>query len=69
MRCVKCGRALGATPAATVQTRQGLSAWGPVCARRAGLISPKRRERALPLRTVRATTAADDEQLPLEFAA
>ena len=69
MRCVKCGRALGAIPAATVKTRQGLSAWGPVCARRAGLIAPKRRERALTLRAVKATAAADDEQLPLEFAA
>ena len=69
MKCVKCGRPLGPRPAATVQTSQGLSAWGPVCARRAGLISPKRRERALPLRPGKATTAADDEQLPLEFAA
>ena len=69
MRCIKCGRALGAIPAATVKTAQGLSAWGPVCARRAGLIEPKRRERALPLRAGKVTTAADDEQLPLEFAA
>lgn len=69
MRCISCGRPLSATPAATVQTRQGVSAWGPVCARRAGLIAPKRRERALPLRAVKTTTAADDEQLPLEFAA
>lgn len=69
MRCVKCGRALGATPAATVQTRHGTQAWGPVCARRAGLIEAKPRQRAIQLRTTSHRPEETEDQLPLEFAA
>lgn len=70
MRCVKCGRALGPKPAATVQTAQGLSAWGPVCARRAGLIAAKPRQRAIQLRALsRPQQEETEDQLPLEFAA
>lgn len=69
MRCISCGRPLSATPAATVQTRQGLSAWGPVCARRAGLIEAKPRQRAIQLRTTSHRPEETEDQLPLEFAA
>lgn len=69
MKCIRCGRPLGLKPAATVQTRQGLSAWGPVCARRAGLIEAKPRQRAMQLRAVRPQKEETEEQLPLEFAA
>lgn len=69
MKCVKCGRPLGPKPAATVKTAQGLSAWGPVCARRAGLIEAKPRQRAIQLRAVRPQQEETEDQLPLEFAA
>lgn len=69
MRCVKCGRPLGPKPAATVQTSQGLSAWGPVCARRAGLIEAKPRQRAIQLRPTSHRAEETEDQLPLEFAA
>lgn len=67
MRCVKCGRPLGATPAATVKTRQGVSAWGPVCARRAGLIAAKPRQRSLKVH--HQAPEVDPRQIPLELAA
>ena len=67
MRCVKCGRSLGPKPAATVQTSQGLSAWGPVCARRAGLIAAKPRQRTLKVH--HQTPEVDPRQIPLELAA
>lgn len=67
MKCISCGRPLSATPAATVQTRQGLSAWGPVCARRAGLIAAKPRQRAL--KVIHQAQEADPRQIPLELVA
>lgn len=67
MRCVKCGRPLGPKPAATVQTAQGLSAWGPVCARRAGLIEAKPRQRAL--KAIHQAQEVDPRQIPLELVA
>lgn len=67
MKCVKCGRPLGPKPAATVQTSQGLSAWGPVCARRAGLIEAKPRQRALKVN--HQAQEVDPCQIPLELAA
>lgn len=67
MKCIRCGRALGPKPAATVQTRQGLSAWGPVCARRAGLIAPKTRQRAI--KPVLKASEPDPSQMTLELAA
>lgn len=67
MKCIRCGRALGPKPAATVQTSQGLSAWGPVCARRAGLIEAKPRQRAL--KVIRQAQEVDPRQIPLELAA
>lgn len=42
MRCVICGRAIKTEPALMV----GLAAFGPKCARRAGLIKPKGRKSA-----------------------
>lgn len=67
MKCVKCGRPLGPKPAATIQTAQGLSAWGPVCARRAGLIEVKPRQRAV--KVIHQAQDVDPRQLPLELAA
>lgn len=67
MKCVKCGRPLGPKPAATVQTAQGLSAWGPVCARRAGLIAAKPRQRSL--KVIHQAQEVDPRQIPLELAA
>lgn len=69
MKCVKCGRPLGPKPAATVQTSQGLSAWGPVCARRAGLIEAKPRQRSIQMRAISHRQEEAEDQLPLEFAA
>lgn len=43
MNCIRCGRPL-ATPAKTILSRQGLLAWGRVCAIKSGLIEVKRRE-------------------------
>ena len=67
MRCVSCGRPLSALPAATVQTKQGASAWGPVCARRAGLIAAKPRQRSL--KVIHQAQEVDPRQIPLELAA
>lgn len=67
MKCIKCGRALGPKPAATVQTRQGTQAWGPVCARRAGLIAAKPRQRSL--KVCHQAPEVDPRQIPLELAA
>ena len=67
MKCVKCGRPLGPKPAATVKTKQGLSAWGPVCARRAGLIEAKPRQRAL--KVIHQAQEVDPRQIPLELVA
>lgn len=67
MKCVKCGRPMGPKPAATVQTDQGLSAWGPVCARRAGLIEAKPRQRSL--KVIHQAQEVDPRQIPLELVA
>lgn len=67
MKCIKCGRALGPKPAATVQTAKGLSAWGPVCARRAGLIAAKPRQRAI--KVITQAHEVDPRQIPLELVA
>lgn len=44
MRCILCHRPLTAA-AFEMPTRSGLSAWGPKCAKKAGLIKPKQRMR------------------------
>lgn len=67
MKCIRCGRPLGPKPAATIQTSQGLSAWGPVCARRAGLIAAKPRQRSL--KVIHQAQEVDPRQIPLELAA
>jgi hypothetical protein len=73
MKCIRCNRSISSTPAATVKTRQGISAWGPVCARRAGLIEPKSRDRSFSLRAIRPTPARrlteDETQMQLELIA
>jgi len=68
MKCIRCGRPLAAIPAATVQTKQGVSAWGPVCARKAGLLAKPERPKAAPLFRRHEPGAIDHNQIPLEFA-
>lgn len=68
MKCARCNRPILNKPTATVQTRLGAQAWGPVCARKAGLLpEPARR---FPLRRLSHRPQAEqgDEQLALEFA-
>lgn len=67
MRCISCGRPLSATPAATVKTKQGLSARGPVCARRSGLIEAKPRQRSL--KVIHQAQEVEPRQIPLELVA
>lgn len=65
MKCIRCNRPIIARPAATVRTRQGVSAWGPVCARKAGLLQPAERRASAPIRPSRRVESED--QLPLMF--
>ena len=44
MHCVHCGRPLFRVPAATVTTRNGALHWGPMCAAKAGLTKPAKRQ-------------------------
>lgn len=47
MKCAMCGRPL-TLPTASVPTRAGPMAYGPVCAKRAGLVRPaERRQRVI----------------------
>lgn len=70
MKCCRCGRAILTTPAAQVKTRDGMASWGPVCARKAGLLP----ERMTTTRAIRITEPArrrkveDKDQMTLEFA-
>lgn len=48
MRCARCHRNLLRQPAAEVKTREGVDAYGQVCAERMGLLKPKRRPRPTP---------------------
>lgn len=59
MKCVRCGRQM-LTPAATVQTRTGLSAFGPKCAAVMGILPAK--ASAPVRRTVSRATAQDERQ-------
>lgn len=69
MRCCACGRAIFNTPAAQVKTRDGMASWGPVCARKAGLLPV----RMTTTRTIRITSPAqrrareDENQMQLEL--
>jgi len=42
MNCVRCGRPINLA-ARVIQSKQGPLAWGPVCARKAGLIEHRPR--------------------------
>lgn len=66
MKCIRCGRALSLAKV-TVTTKAGQSSWGPVCARKAGLILPKARA-ARVIRAPKAKPEIDKSQMALEFA-
>ncbi len=66
MHCVRCGRPL-TNPAKTIDSKNGPLMWGPVCARKAGLIDPPTRQRALV--THQQVEEADPNQMTLELAA
>ena len=46
MKCCRCNRPILSTPAATIKTKAGLMAFGPKCARIAGLTERAARRRA-----------------------
>lgn len=65
MKCARCGRVLRLAKV-TVTTRAGQSSWGPVCARKAGLILPS--DRGPRAGGVRGSKKTDDaSQLVLEL--
>lgn len=66
MRCVRCDRPLN-KPAKTIESKHGPLMWGPVCARKAGLVEPTPRQRALI--THHQAQEVDENQLTLELAA
>lgn len=68
MKCARCGRVLRLAKV-TVTTRAGQSSWGPVCARKAGLLQVDRRTKAArPIRMAKAKPEIDKSQMALEFA-
>lgn len=67
MKCIRCGRALSLAKV-TVTTKAGQSSWGPVCARKAGLLPVDRRTQlARPIRTSKAKHEEDTAQMTLEL--
>ena len=46
-RCIRCNRPLFAPVTVTVTTKGGTRSYGPVCARKAGLIESKHRTRVI----------------------
>jgi len=65
MKCIRCGRALSLAKV-TVTTKAGQSSWGPVCARKAGLILPRARA-ARVIRTPKTKHEEDTSQMSLEL--
>lgn len=65
MRCVSCNRPLG-IPTVQVNTKAGPLGWGPVCARRAGLLD--KLPRARKPRSRAADVETNPDQLTLELA-
>lgn len=65
MRCARCSRPLLSAPAATIRTRSGLIAWGPVCARLSGLVAPRNPKAAGKAGKSRRTRGREREQLDL----
>lgn len=63
MNCVRCGRPLLA-PAKSIPSRQGLLAWGRVCAIKSGLIEV--RSRKFFARQQPQPSEADPRQMTLE---
>lgn len=66
MRCVRCNRPITAKPAATVMTQSGVQMWGPVCAKRAGLL---RSDGPTIARHRPTRDEPDENQMALELAA
>jgi len=65
MRCIKCNRPIKTDSAAMVKSQHGPQAWGPVCAKRAGIFP------AAP-RVARHKATRDEpseNQLAIEFSA
>lgn len=65
MRCVRCDRPL-ARPAKSIDSKHGPLMWGPVCARKAGLINPPTRQLALVVH--QQAQEVDESQMTSELA-
>lgn len=61
-RCIRCNRALFAPATVTVTTKGGTRSYGPVCARKAGLLE-KQPKRAAAQQIRNAAVPADDRQI------
>lgn len=63
MKCERCGRVLRAT-SVEIKTRFGSITYGPKCARKAGLVTRRKRTRV-----IESYTTTDERQMALELAA
>jgi hypothetical protein len=63
VKCIRCGRALD-IPTVQIRTRAGPAAYGPKCAKLAGLW-PRKQERHAP----QAKPSTDPRQMALELSA
>lgn len=63
MRCVRCGKPL-AFASLAIRTSTGMASYGPVCARKSGLLAP-RRSRVISFPSI--TKKHDDGQMALEL--
>ena len=63
MKCERCGRPLKST-SVQISTRFGPINYGPKCARKAGLVTRRKRTRV-----VECHTTTDERQMALELAA
>jgi hypothetical protein len=68
VKCIRCGRALD-IPTVQIRTRAGLAAWGPKCARKAGLLPERMTTTRAASKTApaRRRTADDENQMQLEL--
>jgi len=60
-RCIRCNRTLFAPVTVTVTTKGGTRSYGPVCARKAGLLEKQPKRAAAP--QIRNAVTADDRQI------
>ncbi len=65
MRCIKCNRPIKTNSAAMVKSLHGPQAWGPVCAKRAGIFPTAPRV----TRHKATRDAPDESQLSIAFSA